>query len=104
MKRTYRYDKKLDKLVEITRQKQGPADKKIFVSDAHYDGLVATDGTDIGTRKKHREYMKQNNLTTMDDFTNSWSEAKESRENYMQNGGTFRREDIARAINEIERK
>ena len=68
MKRTYRYDKKLDKLVEITRQKQGPADKKIFVSDAHYDGLVATDGTDIGTRKKHREYMKQNNLTTMDDL------------------------------------
>ena len=40
----------------------------------------------------------------MDDFTNNWSEAKESRENYMQNGGTFRREDIARAINEIERK
>ena len=102
MKRTYRYDKKLDKLVEITRQKQGPADKKIFVSDAHYDGLVATDGTDISTRKKHREYMKQNNLTTMDDFTNTWSEAKKSRENYMQNGGTFRKEDIARAIHKIE--
>ena len=104
MKRTYKYDKNQGKLIEITKQKQGPADKKVFVSDTHYDGLVATDGTDIGTRKKHREYMKQNNLTTVDDFTNSWPEARESRENYMQNGGTFRKEDISRAIHKIESK
>jgi hypothetical protein len=34
--------------------------------------MQATDGTDISSRAKHREYMRRNNLTTAGDFTDHW--------------------------------
>jgi len=40
-----------------------------IMTDSHYDGLRATNGTDISTRAKHRQYMKDNGLTTIDDFS-----------------------------------
>jgi hypothetical protein len=40
--------------------------------DRFYENTKATDGTDIGSRAKHREYMKRNNLTTIDDFSDEW--------------------------------
>lgn len=51
-----------------------------LAGDRHYDGLRATDGTDISTRTKHREYMKRNNLTVADDFKNTWAKAQKERE------------------------
>ena len=51
-----------------------------LAGDRHYDGLVATDGTNISTRSKHREYMKQNNLALDSDFSNTWKEAQKKRE------------------------
>lgn len=52
-----------------------------LAGDRHYDGMRATDGTDISTRTKHREYMKANGLTTVDDFKNTWKDAAKEREN-----------------------
>lgn len=69
--------------------------------DRHYDGVQATDGTDISTRTKHREYMRANGLTTADDFQESWSKAQEQRQRYYQQGGSIRREDVERAIHQI---
>lgn len=75
------------------------------VGDRHYDGLQATDGTDISTRSKHREYMKKNGLTTADDFTESWSKAAQQRAEYFQGkSGAISREDVARAISQLENK
>ncbi len=103
MRRTYRYDKNSGKLVEVTRD--GPVEYRTrHISDAHYDGLRATDGTDISTRKKHREYMKRHGLTTADDYSSSWAKAKKERENYYQRGGTITRDDIARVIHQLENK
>ena len=51
-----------------------------LAGDRHYDGLRATDGTNISTRTRHREYMKQNGLAMMSDFTNTWAEAAKERE------------------------
>lgn len=51
-----------------------------LAGDRHYDGLRATDGTDISSRVKHREYMKRNGLTTADDYKQTWEKSASERE------------------------
>ncbi len=46
-----------------------------MAGDRHYENMQASDGTDISTRTKHREYMKRTGLTTMDDFSGTWKKA-----------------------------
>lgn len=74
--------------------------------DRHYDGMRATDGTDISTRTKHREYMKANNVTTMDDFKSVWQGAQKQRDEYRTTGkgGAVTREDIARTIHQLNNR
>lgn len=93
------------KLVEITDDYQAPSRSKghNIMGDGHYDGLRAPDGTDISTRSKHQAYMKRTGLTTADDFKSDWSRANESREKYMQQGGTISRSDVARAMEKLRR-
>jgi predicted nucleic acid-binding Zn ribbon protein len=69
--------------------------------DRHYDGLRATDGTDISSRSKHREYMRANNLTTADDFTQTWAKAEQQRREVFSGNDTSRAGDIARAIDKL---
>lgn len=72
--------------------------------DRHYEGMKAPDGQDISSRTKHREYMKANNVTTADDFSNTWKKAAIDRAAYYQEGrgGAFSRTDVARAIAQLE--
>ena len=74
--------------------------------DRFYEGARATDGTDIGSRQKHREYMRQNNLTTVDDYRNEWAAAAKEREAIRT--GTHdkaaRREAVARALYERSKR
>ena len=58
----------------------GNAVSNTLAGDRHYDGMRATDGTDISTRSKHKAYMKANNLTTADDYTQTWKKAEKERE------------------------
>lgn len=67
-----------------------------LAGDRHYDGMRATDGTPIDSRTKHREYMKKNNLTTADDFKETWARAQKEREEYR--AGTFQDKDLKREI------
>ena len=79
----------------------------VVVGDRHYDGLRASDGTDISTRAKHREYMRRNGLTTIDDYKNEWSEAARRRAAHYTDGSgdrPARLEDVARAVHEINRR
>ncbi len=72
-------------------------------NDRHYDGLRATDGTDISSRAKHREYMRVNNLTTADDYTQTWErQAKERQQFFEGKRGSFNKEVIARVIHQLE--
>jgi hypothetical protein len=74
----------------------------LVIGDSHYDGLRATDGTDISTRAKHRAYMKQHNLTTIDDFNvNAMMQRKAD---YYTKGGTVKRQDIERAIHTLQQR
>jgi hypothetical protein len=99
----YKYDAKTKKVVEITPQqiKRKNSDRALW-NDTHYDGARTTDGKDIGSRKKHRQYMKDNNLTTSDDYKNEWKAAAKEREHYKANGGTVTKDDIRRAIHQLE--
>lgn len=54
-----------------------------LAGDRHYDGLRASDGTDISTRTKHREYMRSRGLTTADDFKGTWKQAAKEREAFF---------------------
>lgn len=73
-------------------------------NDSHYDGLRATDGADIGSRTKHRDYMRRNGVTTVDDFHGEYWRSAEARRIAQRNGyDPARRSDIARAIAKLER-
>lgn len=105
-RRRYIQDRQTGELIEVTADYQAPLrnDSGALWGDSSYDGLRATDGTDISSRTKHREYMKANNLTTVDDFQQSWAKAKESRERYYQSGGSIDRAAIERAIYKIQNR
>lgn len=69
-----------------------------LASERHYDGLRAQDGTPIDTRAKHREYMRRNNLTTVDDFSSTWRKDAEAREARMAGIDPDRARDVADAV------
>ena len=69
--------------------------------DRHYDGLRATDGTDISSRSKHRQYMRDNNLTTADDYTQTWAKAEAQRREFFAGQDKTRAGDIAQAIDKL---
>ena len=109
MRRRFRQNSETGELVEIAintpdNRPIGNTDRYLW-SDAHYDGLKATDGTDISSRKAHRAYMKANNLTTLDDYQGKWKAEREKRDAYFTEGkgGATRKEDVARAIAQLER-
>jgi hypothetical protein len=58
----------------------GSASSNPLAGDRHYEGLGATDGTNVGSRTKHREYMKSNNLALTSDFKNTWAQAAQERQ------------------------
>ena len=79
----------------------GLAIHNALAGERHYDGLRATDGTDISTRSKHQAYMKANNLTTADDFSQTWKRQAEQRAAVMTGHDTTRKNDIAHAIEKL---
>lgn len=69
--------------------------------DRFYEGVRATDGTDIGSRRKHRAYMKDRGLAPADDFSPSWyAKQHKDREQAVRKE---RREVIARKLYEIDK-
>ena len=61
-----------------------------------YGGVRATDGTDISSRTKRREWMKQNNLADADDFKGVWERAEKERAHYYQ--GTHDRRELRETV------
>lgn len=67
--------------------------------DRFYENTAATDGTDIGSRRKHREYMKRTGLAPTSDFSPGWYEKQ--RRGMAQEQHKERREAVARATWEV---
>jgi hypothetical protein len=51
-----------------------------LITDAWYEGARAPDGTDIGSRTKHRNYLKATGLAVADDYKGVWAAAEKKRE------------------------
>lgn len=77
----------------------------VLWGDRNYADTRGPNGEDLSTRTKHREYMKQTGLTTIDDFTQSWKKSAEKRAEYFTTGkhGAVTREHIERAIHDLTR-
>ena len=101
------YDEKLQKLVPADEyQRPAPEARNApIMAGRFYENTAATDGTDIGSRRKHREYMRQNNLTTADDFKITWAEQAKRREAIKEGRlpSKTRRDAIGRALYEIDK-
>ena len=94
----YRYDPDTKSMVEMGAPPPVEARTQISM-DRHYENMAATDGTDIGSRRKHQEYMRRNGLAVADDFKGTWAKATQEREAYLQHGtDKTRRADIERAL------
>lgn len=107
VRRKFIYSRELGKMVEVSIDyEQEPRDhSEVLWNDRHYNDLKATDGTPIDSRAKHRAYMKANGLTTMDDFKDEWASAEKARADYYSGKrGSISRDDIARAIHQLQEK
>lgn len=64
-----------------------------------YENTKTTDGVDIGSRRKHRTYMKDRGLAPADDYSPAFYENQKKSE--QQADAKDRRETIARATWEV---
>lgn len=73
MRRRYVWDPELGQCVEVTPEYVGQRrDEGRRSEEEVYGHVQATDGTDLSTRARHRNYMRDNNLTVASDFTKTW--------------------------------
>jgi hypothetical protein len=104
MKHRYIQDSVTGKLHEVDLGYSAPLpdSQHLLWNDRDYKDLKTSDGVDISSRAKHKEYMKRTGLTTMDDYKETWAKAQAKREEYQAKGGSVSREDVARAIHKLE--
>lgn len=74
---------------DTERRSQTPTEEII------YGGVRSTDGVDISSRTKHREYMKQNGLAMASDFSEATRQANERKKEIHEE--RHAREVVARA-------
>lgn len=107
-RRRFRYDKQRQEMVEVfdDGSARAPNGDHFLWGDSSYKDMRATDGTDISTRTKHREYMRTNGLGTIDDFKETFAAAEKRRDAYRTTGkgGATTAADVARAIESLERR
>lgn len=74
------------------------------VSDLYMDGDRATDGTDIGNRRKRREYMTANNVSDMSDWTNHLAQKQKERREFFEGRARSKatREEVERVAYRLE--
>ncbi len=82
-RRRFRFNEETQSLEEVPNDYTGAERRaQTATEELTYGGLRATDGAPINTRRKHREYMKANNLALAGDFTNTWAKAQSERESF----------------------
>lgn len=113
---TFIYDKRLGRCVPIEEyrpEETAEARYAPIMVDRFYEGATTQTmnernemvTVDIGTRKRHREYLRENGLATADDFTETWKKAAEQRERVKQGEmpSKTRREVLERRMYEIDK-
>jgi len=97
-----RYIQRGLELIEVTgedRDRARRADHILWNDRAYQD---ANDPR-FTSRSTHREYMKREGLTTVDDFKQSFKDAREKRLAFYRGEDASRKVDIERAIEQVKR-
>lgn len=108
-RRRFRFDVELQAMVEVGADYSGAESRApVATEELLYGGLQSTEGVDISTRRRHREYMKANGYTIAEDYKGEWARASEERAKAFTPGAGYdskaRREDIGRTIYELEKR
>lgn len=96
-----------NRLVEVGGEwTDAPRRAQTPTEELTYGGMRATDGADISSRKKHREYMKHHNVALASDFKETWAKAGEERAKFYrgESRDTKLREQIGRAMEQRRKK
>lgn len=107
-RRRYMQDPETFELIEIFEdEKLLKSDRRLDASlwnDRNYLDSQTTDGVDISSRTKHRQYMKQHGLCTFDDYKGEFERREKSREAYFTGQkGSINKRDIYQAIEQLKR-
>ena len=98
----WRQDPVTLQLVEVKTDSRGTSRQStdgVLWGDRGYDVMATTDGVDISSRTKHREYMRAHGLTTYDDYQGEFAKRQAERDAYHSGErGTVTSKDIERAI------
>ncbi len=107
-RRRYRFDTELGQMVEVgsdwtdaERRSQVPTEGIVYGSLP-----LTTDGTDVSTKRRHREYMQRNGLTIGTDYKTEWASKMKQREEIKTTGGDHRarKEAIGRVAYEMQQR
>lgn len=106
-RRRYRWDAERNCLVEVGVDYTGQRRNEGLKSEEEvYGHIAATDGTDLSTRKRHREYMKEKGLCLSDDFKGEWDRREVEMKKAVTPGSGFdskeRREQMGRIHYELK--
>jgi len=80
------WDEVQQKLVRPGEQVHAMAKDAPICAGRIYENLCATDGTDIGTRAKRRDYMERNGLADPQDFKDHVAQKAKDREMLLREG------------------
>ena len=106
-RRLFRYDTESKQMVEVGADwSDTPRRAPVATEELTYGGMAATDGTLINTRKRHREYMKRNNLALAHEASGIWAQQAKEREQIQRgtHDSAERREAIGRALYERSKR
>lgn len=97
----YRYNPETKQLEEVGAEWTGAERRApVATEELVYGGLQATDGADISSRRKHREYLQANGLAMAGDFRECGPRLEQQRIQRLtgQADSRERREVIGRAL------
>lgn len=107
-RRTYRYNPESKQVEEVGAdwtdvERRAPVTTEALV---YGSAGLSTDGVDLSTRKRHREYMKASGVAMASDYTQSWEQAAKKRDDFYAGNHKHEglREAISRSIDQVRRQ
>jgi hypothetical protein len=110
VRRRYVWDPDLGRTVEVTPEYVGQRrDEGRRSEEEVYGHAVATDGTDLSTKRRHREYMQRNGLAMASDYEGGYWQKKGAELNAIRTPGSGhdsreRRETVGRLAYELSKR
>ena len=105
-RRRYRWNNETQTLDEVSNDAPVTPRLELATGSFYESAGRATDGTDISTRKKYNAYCKAKGVVPVSDFTKTLESAQAKRAAFLagDQGNKARRDDVGRAIYQLEKR